>query len=130
MVGSIAVLLMYLKMFYWMRLFKPFAAFIMMIEQMVTKSCVFMSMLFLIWLAFANILLVLNRNRAESFVYDNGELVLDKDGNPEMCNVFDTHFESGILNAALNSYLLGLGEFSLDHLDEKDQNLLWILFIL
>jgi hypothetical protein len=66
-IASIALLCMWFKLFYWMRLFKPFSAFIRMISEIVKDIQVFLVMLIISLLAFANIIFVLNKNR----LYDN-----------------------------------------------------------
>jgi len=110
-VGAAATLLMWTKLFYWMRLFKPFAFFIRMIKDMIGDSMVFMCMLMLIWAGYANVLIVLNRNR----VSDD--------------SIYDRHFNIDVLDSFLNSYMLGLGEFALDNFDVSNNWIMWVLFV-
>ena len=63
LIGATAVLIMWLKMFYWMRIFKPFAAFIRMVEAIVKSISVFSFMLLMVLAAFANCIMVLQLNR-------------------------------------------------------------------
>ena len=64
-IASIAVILMYFKLFYWMRLFKPFSAFIRMITEIIKDIQVFMVMLIIALMSFANVIFILNLNREE-----------------------------------------------------------------
>ena len=61
--GAVAVFLMWIKLFYWMRLFKPFSAFIRMISEILKDIQVFMVMLIISLGAFANVIYILNLNR-------------------------------------------------------------------
>jgi hypothetical protein len=61
--GSISVLMLWIKLFYWLRLFKPFSAFIRIISEIGKDIKIFTAMLLLCLAAFANCLMVLNDNR-------------------------------------------------------------------
>mmetsp|Transcript_25128 Transcript_25128/g.17794 ORF Transcript_25128/g.17794 Transcript_25128/m.17794 type:complete len:141 (+) Transcript_25128:1888-2310(+) len=61
--ASIAVFIMWLKMFYWLRIFEPTASFIRMISEILSDSITFMVMLALCIIMFANPVEVLNENR-------------------------------------------------------------------
>lgn len=61
--GAIAIFMMWFKLFYWMRLFKPFSAFIRMITEIIMDIQVFLVMLIISLSAFANIIFLLNINR-------------------------------------------------------------------
>lgn len=61
--ASIAIFMMWFKLFYWMRLFKPFSAFIRMITEIIKDIQVFLVMLIIALSAFANIIFLLNINR-------------------------------------------------------------------
>ena len=63
LIGSICIAIMWVKMFYWMRIFKSFAAFIRMVEAITESISVFTIMLFMVLFAFANIIIVLQLNR-------------------------------------------------------------------
>jgi len=58
-IGSIAIFMMWFKLFYWMRLFKPFSAFIRMITEIIKDIQVFLVMLVIALGAFANIIFIL-----------------------------------------------------------------------
>ena len=63
LIATVATLLLWVKFFYWMRLFRPFSAFIRMIAEILIDIRVFMVMLMLCLAAFANIVYLLNDNR-------------------------------------------------------------------
>jgi len=61
--AALAVFLMWIKLFYWMRLFGPTQAFMRMISQILIDSAEFFLMLSICVLTFGNTLYVLNGNR-------------------------------------------------------------------
>lgn len=113
-IGSCAVMLMWFKLFYWMRLFKPFSAFIRMITEIIKDIKVFMVMLIISLMAFANIIFVLNANR------------LHEDKDP----IFDALVGIPPVDAIIHAYLTGLGDFNKDFYSEDNSRVVWIMFIL
>ena len=113
MYGSIAVFMMWFKLFYWMRLFKPFSAFIRMITEIIKDIQVFLVMLIIALGAFANIIFILNLNRIDS---GSAPLYEDLIGFPP-------------LDAMIHAYLMGLGDFNKDSYSEEDSKVVWIMFI-
>jgi len=93
--GAVAVLLLYIKLFYWLRIYKSFSAFIRMISEIVMDIKVFSIMLFLCLAGFANIMMVVNNNRIL-----NGT-----------DSVFTDFVGWGPANALIHAYLTGLGDF-------------------
>lgn len=114
LVGSSTCFLLWIKVFYWMRLFKPFASFIRAITQIIADSMVFMFMLFLCLAAFSNILIILQSNREENSIE----------------GVYDDALNNTIMSSLLNSYLTGLGEFQYDNYSEDHEYFTWGAFIL
>lgn len=111
--GSFACLLLWVKLFYWMRLFKPFSAFIRIITEIIFDIRVFSVMLFLCLAAFANVLMILDNNR---------ELEEEKSIEP---------FTGFILfDALVHAYLTGLGDFAKDNYAISDPVVVWIMFLL
>jgi hypothetical protein len=96
--GAVAVLLLYIKLFYWLRIYKSFSAFIRMISEIVMDIRVFSIMLFLCLAGFANIMMVVNNNRT---LNGTDSLFLDVVG-------------WGPANALIHAYLTGLGDFNKD----------------
>ena len=114
LIGSVAVLLLWIKMFYWMRIFKPFAAFIRMIEAIVNSISVFSVMLILVLLAFANCIMVLQLNRHDTTLEP----------------IFDGFTEIVPFDAIIHAYLTGLGDFNKDFYSESNSLTVWIFFLL
>lgn len=114
MIGSIAVGLMWIKMFYWMRIFKPFAAFIRMVEAIMNSISVFTIMLLLVLLAFANCIMVLQLNRH------------DTDAEP----IFDAFTGYVPFDALIHAYLTGLGDFNKDFYSDHNSLTVWIFFLI
>ena len=106
--------MMWFKLFYWMRLFKPFSAFIRMITEIIKDIQVFMVMLIIALGAFANIVFILNLNRIDS-------------GSPV---IYDSLIGFAPLDAVIHAYLMGLGDFNKDNYSEGDAQVVWIMFIL
>ena len=63
--GSVAVVMLWMKLFYWLRIFKPFSQFIRIIGEIVKDIRVFSAMLLLCIAAFANSLMILQDNRPD-----------------------------------------------------------------
>lgn len=116
LIGAVAIAIMWLKMFYWMRIFKPFAAFIRMVEAIVKSISVFSVMLVLVLLSFANIIMVLQLNR-----HDHG-------GSPAE-PVFDAFTTIVPFDALIHAYLTGLGDFNKDNYSEVNSVTVWIFFL-
>ena len=92
--NALAVLLLWTKSFYWLRLFGPTSFFVRMILEVLKDIRVFMILFVLILMTFGNAMLILS---------DGRETPLFKD-----------YFETTYLNVVLNQYELSLGEFDTD----------------
>lgn len=64
--GGFACFFMWIKVFYWMRLFSSLAYYVKLIQQTISDSMPFMLMVAIIILAYANFFYVINRNLQES----------------------------------------------------------------
>jgi len=111
--GSFACLLLWVKLFYWMRVFKPFSAFIRIITEIIFDIRVFMIMLVLCLAAFANVLIILDNNRES-----------DDEKSIESLTGFI------FFDALVHAYLTGLGDFSKDNYAISDPVVVWIMFLL
>jgi hypothetical protein len=60
--GAFACFFMWIKVFYWMRLFSALAYYVKLIQQTISDSMNFMLMVFLIICSFANFYYVVDRN--------------------------------------------------------------------
>jgi len=121
LIGCVAILLIWTKLFYWMRLFESFAAFIRMIQEMIVSSGVFFFMLLLLWVAFANVFVLIEKNRA--YVID------PKTGEPFEA-IFSEQSGVGLIDATIYTYLVGLGDFDTDNFNQSDIGMNWVIFIL
>jgi hypothetical protein len=104
-VGAVAVALMWVKLFYWMKIFKPFSAFIRMISEIIKDIRVFMVMLIISLGAFANIIFILNINREKE------SCTSDPDCGP----IYESLVGFAPIDALIHAYLTGLGEFGKDN---------------
>lgn len=111
--GSVSCLLLWTKLFYWMRIFKPFSAFIRIITEIIMDIRVFSVMLIFCLAAFANVLMILDNNR---------ELEEEKNITPFTGQI--------IFDAMIHAYLTGLGDFNKDNYSIADDVIVWIMFLL
>ncbi len=118
--GSVAVFIMWIKLFYWMRLFKSFSAFIRMITEIFKDIKVFLVMLLIALGAFTNVIFVLNLNRKESACADN----------PDCGPIYEPLVGFGPVDALIHAYLTGLGDFNKDSYSADDATVVWVMFIL
>lgn len=118
--GCIAVFLMWIKLFYWMRLFKSFSAFIRMITEIISDIKVFLVMLLIALGAFTNVIYVLNINRKESGCAEN----------PDCGPIYEPLIGFAPIDALIHAYLTGLGDFNKDSYSAEDATAVWVMFIL
>ena len=104
---------MWVKMFYWMRLFKPFASFIRVVEAIMRSIAVFSAMLFMVLFAFMNCIIVLQANRTA-----------------DVPPIFEPYTEYVPLDAIIHAYLTGLGDFGKDNYSEHNGFVMWMFFLL
>jgi hypothetical protein len=107
--AAISVLVLYFKLFYFLRIFFATAYLVRMIIEIMLDMKFFVGVLILATAAFGNAFYILGRNSA------------DEDGNLAGDNYID---------AFLFSYKIGLGDFSTDGFNTKDEEMLWIFFLL
>lgn len=99
--GAFACFFMWIKVFYWMRLFSALAYYVKLIQQTISDSLYFMLMVFLIILSFANFFYVIDRNikgTVDGRYYDQYTSVGDVDNS--------------IIDVIISVYMMGaLGDF-------------------
>lgn len=115
-VASVAALLLWIKMFYWMRLFRAFAAFIRMITEILKDIQVFMVMLLLCLGAFTSVIMILQINRSGS--------------DEEVAPIYDAYIGFPFFDAFIHAYLTGLGDFNKDNYSERDAVITWVMFLI
>ena len=108
----VSVVLVWIKAYYWMRLFDSTSFYVRLIRETIHDIGNFMILFVFILLTFANVLLVLSEGRSE----------------PLYQNYFGDKFK--LINAVVNQYKVSLGEFDMDGFGEDgDDALPWILFM-
>ena len=108
----LAVTLVWLKLFYWMKLFESTSKFVTLIMETMYDIRIFICIVFGFLMMFGNAIYIYNSIR-------DGE-------NQLATNVFGT----GILSLGFNQYLLALGEFDMDNFNEGGNTKeLWFLFV-
>eukprot|EP00344_Euplotes_crassus_P002509 CAMPEP_0196995916 /NCGR_PEP_ID=MMETSP1380-20130617/1922_1 /TAXON_ID=5936 /ORGANISM="Euplotes crassus, Strain CT5" /LENGTH=281 /DNA_ID=CAMNT_0042411725 /DNA_START=101 /DNA_END=942 /DNA_ORIENTATION=- len=107
-VAAISVLVLYFKLFYFLRIFFATAYLVRMIIEIIIDMKFFVGVLMIATIAFGNSFYILGRNSPD------GE-------NLAGSNVFD---------AFIFSYKMGLGDFLTDDFGTRDEEFLWIFFLL
>lgn len=129
-IGGLATWFLWVKTFYWMRLFKSTAYFITLIRQTIWDIKVFFFIVLLIQLAFANFFFIINNNTPQNEAYKTKwEATKDPEDNEfHYVNDFSKH---PVLDSVIAIWLIGLGEFDLDDSYGEGPNvvLVWLMFI-
>ena len=108
-VGCINILMMYFKLFYFMRIFLSTSYLVRMIIETTKDMKNFALVVFISIVAFANAFYIIGRNSDEEDGNLAGELFTD---------------------AFIFSYRMGLGDFITDGFTTRDQDLLWVIFLI
>ena len=110
-------ILLWVCLFYWLRLYKSFAKYIYLITATLGDIVSFMFLFILILLSFTSGLYMLDYHSEKyEFPWENHTATIPN-MQPVLASggkVVDDPFENGYWNAFINQYLLGLGEFSID----------------
>ena len=107
--AAFAILLVWFKVFYWMRLFTETAFFINLLKQTLKGIRAFSLMTVILVLCIANIMYVLN---------------LKNEDNP----LFELHLPYDFANAVIFAYDLALGEYDTGNFPGEHQEILWVIF--
>ena len=107
-VAAISVLMLYFKLFYFLRIFYSTAYLVRMIIEIMWDMKVFVGVLMIATAAFGNAFYILDRNSTEEE------------------NIIGKNF----IDALIYSYKMGLGDFDTDNFGTRDEEVLWIFFIL
>ena len=108
-VAAVSVLVLYFKLFYFLRIFFATAYLVRMIIEIMLDMKFFVSVLMIATLAFGNAFYILGRNSDE----ENGNLAGEN-----------------FVDAFIFSYRMGLGDFQTDGFATRDEEILWIFFVL
>ncbi|CAI2381450.1 unnamed protein product [Moneuplotes crassus] len=106
-VAAISVLVLYFKLFYFLRIFFATAYLVRMIIEIMIDMKFFVGVLMIATIAFANAFYILGRNSEED-------------------NLAGDNF----IDAFIFSYKMGLGDFITDDFGTRDEEFLWIFFLL
>jgi len=108
LIGGLASFIIWIKLFYYLRIFRPTSSFIRMIVEMLFDIKIFLLIFFIGIFAFANFYFVLDK------------------GNPEKVIGFK---EASYINTVIYTYLQALGELGFDGFeDSKQPALYWCIF--
>lgn len=111
--ASIAVLLMWAKSFYWLRLFGSTSFFVRLIADTLYDTRYFLILFMLILMTFGNAMLVLSTDREKP--------------------LYDDYIPVEVINVVLNQYIWMLGEFNADVFIPGHQggdSVAWMLFVI
>lgn len=109
-ISSMAVFLLWLKLFYFMRIFSATAAFIRMITEIISDMAIFSFIYAMANLAFANAF----------FLLEGGFTGVVAEGD----RVTDTHW----WRILIYTYMTGLGEFETGYRGSENEAMFWIYF--
>ena len=112
--ATLAVILMWFKSFYWLRLFGNTSFFVKMIVQTLADIRYFLILFIFILMTFGNAIFILSSDRKEA--------------------IYKNYVDVGFLNVLLDQYELSLGEFNTDlFLEPSDggerDTVAWMVFI-
>lgn len=109
-VAALGAFLMWLKVFYWMRLFRNSGYYITLILNTIYDIRIFLAMVLLIIIAFSNTMYLCQLNSAA------GDVVAQNYGSP-------------IIDAFISQYMLSLGEFNYGgFITSPDDGMEWFFF--
>ena len=119
-IAAITVFLLWIKVFYWMRLFESTAYFINLISQTIADIKIFLYLVLIVVIAFANVFFILNNNTTSNETYRQNHLVDDGSGNMVMQDKFSyIQGYTGIsyIDPFISTFLIWMGEFNLEGQD-------------
>ena len=100
--GSFAIFFMWIKVFYWFRLFPDYAYYVKLITQTISDSANFSLLVLIIMIAFGNFLMVADINN-EGMKDDTGA---------QITYISNPYYGSKFLDSVISIYMLGaLGDF-------------------
>ena len=134
-ISALSSFIMWVKCFYWMRLFEKFAHFITLITQTIVDMSTFMFMLMLCIFAFTNFIVIINNNSsgANDPIKEKYKDVYEDDLGNKINNwTYVTQFtDVAVFNAFISMWRTGLGEFDDAHYDKGAYTyLLWTFFMM
>ena len=111
--AAFSVFFMWIKTFYWMRLFTGTSFYIRLILETLSDIKYFLILTIFIFMTFGNTLLIMNQGRTE-----DGQL-------------YSSIFGVGFLDVMLNNYITAIGDYEVDGFKQEGGDvIIWILFIM
>jgi len=101
-VASIATLILWVNLYFWMSIFKNTALYVDMINQTIYDVRHFLLLLVIEICAFGNALMILNHIEARHYI---------SKGLPDYLPLYQKAFGAPLLDAIIGQYTLGLGNF-------------------
>ena len=117
-IGALAGWVMWIKVFYWMRLFKSTSYFIILIVRTITDSASFIIMLLIVFFAYANLNFILQLN-VSGAKYKGDDVYVT------------TYVEDwNIFNSVMAQYMVALGQFEAGNIGHGPSCLVaWFAFL-
>ena len=104
---------MWIKTFYWMRLFSGTSFYIRLILETLSDIKYFLILTIFIFMTFGNTLFIMNQGRTE-----DGQL-------------YQKVFNVSFLDVMLNNYITAIGDYEVDNFKQEGSDvMIWILFIM
>ena len=113
--GAFAIFILYIKLFYWLRLFESTAAFIRMLKEILADISPFLTFLVCCIGMFSNTLLLFQQSREIRGIE---------------AHIFEPIFGVPWVDAFARTYLMGLGDYYMINFGASDGTLVWIIFLL
>jgi hypothetical protein len=115
--GGFSCFLLWIKVFYWMRLFKSTAYFVTLIISTIADLKLFTAMCFIILVAYANLLYCIGKNV-----------------NDETAGYVAQYTGLPVVDAIIATYFIAMGEFGYDAYNQEgdkwyDKLVIWFIFI-
>lgn len=114
--AAFSIFLLYIKFFYWLRLFDSTAAFIRMLKEIIVDIVPFLTFLVVCIAMFANTFLIFDQSRRLQGRFDE--------------RIIEEAFGIPWIDAFVRSYLVGLGEFGMENFNGEGGTLIWMFFLL
>ena len=114
---AVAVLLIWLRFFYWLRVFERPAFFIHLITETIYGTFSFLFLMTVLLLLFANVLYVFNVSN-HSYMYLDDQTLYPEE-------IENQYF----INSLIHFYLIALGEFSFDDYGTRGKYQKWIIWV-
>ena len=118
-------MLTWLKVFYWMKLFKTPAFFINLLSETFVddnfKAFCIMTLVLVVMVS--NVYFIMNQERGSAFLGKNSDSVTLNE------ELYSKNLDDGFVNAFIYTYLIALGDFTTKTYIGANDEVLWIFFL-